>query len=967
MTASAGSGKTHRLAERYLDLLLAGSDDRQYRRILAVTFTNKATEEMKSRIIQNLYALSQEGDEAAKRRARARMSRLLHDYSCFSVSTIDKFFQTVMRAFAREIGQYASYRLELDAGDVLNIVVDQLIASLEEPGNEDLFHWLKEYTFDRVEQGENRDVKEPLKRVAAQFLSEAFLLLQNNPAVARDSILGDKVRLRTFIDKINGIIHDYPENAKAVGDAGVQLIRTHIARPDEYVSKKPGRSTGIFFKWAGGETEKYIPYAKEVDLAVQQFPDSTALAHLFTRATSLYQEYHTALAIRENLYLMGLYHELQKTLEGYLRENNIVLNSMTNNVLREIIAGDDAPFVYEKIGTRYEHLMLDEAQDTSRMQWDNFLPLFRNSQASGGCDLVVGDVKQSIYRWRGSDWHLMGSQIKSDLSRGPLEELPLKENWRSGEAVVTFNNDFFSRIGELLGRDKDRALQAEMAQQLYADCSQIIPEKRKGNPPGFVQVTFIDPGTSEEDGMEWRQKALERMLGDIAALRKQGYRYKDITVLVRRNWEGAMAANMLIEKGISVLTQDSLSIGSAPCISRLMALLDWQVNPDDPVCELQARSVKHALDEKLNGSLYEQCEQLLGSGQFAHEPGELPFIYAFLDAVLAYQQKYGSSVRGFVKWWDETGRKKKIAAPEGQDAVQVMTIHKAKGLSLDAVIIPFCTEKYSPGSTQIPTIWCQAKAPFAELGLIPVRATSSLKNTMFAADYEEERTLEHIDVLNNWYVAFTRARTRLLLYAPVAEPRTDDKGRPSLPKPSSIENTLFLHLYDRLKGERQYAAGTATPFSAPEEKPKEEQKAETAFKRVAMTDKRLRLSLQGDDYFSSEATARIKGIEEHKRMAEVLMDEELEARSGHRHWFDDTYLIHNEASVVTAEGEIYRPDRVLISRDGSRVIVIDYKFGQPLPSHRKQVRNYMTLLRQMGYPAVEGWLWYVTASTIERV
>ncbi len=957
MTASAGSGKTHHLTENYLELLLDDHyDDQQYRHILAVTFTNKATEEMKSRIIQKLYELSQGKDDRAER-ARTRLHSLLHDYSCFSVSTIDKFFQTVMRAFAHEIGQYASYRLELDSNEILEQAVDQLIASTAEPGREDLLKWLKEFTFYLADQGMSRDIVHPLTRLAGQFLSEAFLLRRHSQ-VTKESILGDKDRLRAFLDKNNRIISSFTGEIKRI-TSEVQALTDRYGVT--YASIKSGNSQPmlVFREWA---KEKYdAPKADLLRDCVSRFPDPAALSALIEEAITFYEgharNYFTAVAVRENLYLMGIYHELQEALDRILADNNLVLNALTNDILRRIIADDDTPFLYEKIGNRYDHLMLDEAQDTSRMQWDNFRPLFRNSQASGGCNLIVGDVKQSIYRWRGSDWRLMTDKIRDQFPTGPFHFDPLKQNWRSGEKVVYFNNDFFANIGTLLGRDKERSEQAKAVTAVYKECHQTIPDERKNEPDGYVRVRFLP--SAKGDGQKWRQDALANMLTDIQQLREEGYAYKDITILVRRNWEGAQAAEALIQAGIRVITEDSLSIGSAPCISRLMALLEWQVYPDDPLCELQARPVKDALTGKQAGSLYELCEQLLASEAFSHKPGDLPFIYAFLDAVLDYQEKYGSSVRGFVKWWDETGRKKKISAPDGQDAVRVMTVHKAKGLSLDAVIIPFCHEDFTPSFFHIPTIWCEAKGPFAELGLIPVKADSSLRNTLFSDEYEEEKTLQHIDVINLWYVAFTRARTRLLIYAPATA---------SVKKnPSCFENVLFMHLSQQLDGDRQYVTGKRIPRDAKAEETQEAAEVEPSFTRSATTDERLRLSLQGEDYFSTEASARRMGIEEHEKMARVIVDEELERRSGGRHWFDGTYRVLNEASIVTGDGEIYRPDRVLLAPDGSRVIVIDYKFGAPHSAYHRQVRDYVSLMQQMGYPSVEGWLWYVSAGEIVRV
>ena len=448
------------------------------------------------------------------------------------------------------------------------------------------------------------------------------------------------------------------------------------------------------------------------------------------------------------------------------------------------------------------------------------------------------------------------------------------------------------------------------------------------------------------------------MVGDIAALRSEGYAYKDITVLVRKNTQGARVAEHLMGQDINVLTEDSLQIGSSPCIGRLMALLSCQVDPDDPVNRLMAGQIGVEVSAMESGSLYETCERLLENPALSPTEADLPFVHAFLDAVLAWQEKYGSSLRGFVKWWDEAGYKKAICAPDGQDAVRIMTIHKAKGLSLDAVIIPFVDETFVPKI--IPTIWCETSGPFAELGLIPLKAANNLAETCFAADLLQERIYEAIDVVNNWYVAFTRARSRLLLYAP--QPK-----KPHDYKLGNIADALYRIFSASLDEGLSYETGSRDRFVREETSSTLVDDPQPAFARVAMTDDRLKLSLHGEEYFAAGASARQQGIKQHLALSGVTVDPELERRSGGRHWFDGTYRVMNEASIVTGDGEIYRPDRVLIAPDATRVIVIDYKFGQMRGSHKSQVRHYVDLMRQMGYPTVEGWLWYVSAGEVVRV
>ncbi len=951
--ASAGSGKTYRLTRDYLDLLLEG-DPQRYKHILAVTFTNKATDEMKSRVIEALYDLSR-SDEARASQAADALRRMLHDYSCFSVSTIDKFFQTVMRAFAREIGQYASYRVELDDEAVLSLVVDRMLESVGEPESQALLAWLKEYSFDLVEQGKGWSIVNPLKEMAGHFLDESFLLklrtVQNG--------ISDRKRVEEFRTKLNGMIARDEKETRRLANAILDLIGQKGWTPDHFKGKSRGPMT-VFRKWAAGDFASLR--ADALRASFDTFPDREALSGLIEAAILHYEtrfrEYNSARLIRENLHLLGIYADVRQQLNAYLQENNVVLLRQSTDLLSRIIGDDDTPFVYEKIGNRYDHLLLDEAQDTSVLQWNNFRPLLGNSVAQGNRNLVVGDIKQSIYRWRGSDWRLLSDYLYRDLGRAAVRDETLGENWRSGSAVVNFNNGIFAQVGSVLAADSDLEAVGEEIGRIYDDSTQQIPPQRSSEPEGYVRLRFLENTAVDGEDVSWRDTALVQMVDDIHSLLAEGYDYKDITILVRLNADGAVVARHLMAQGIHVLTEDSLLLGASPCIARLMALLAFQVDPDDPVNRLMVETMGADVPVLEAGSLYETCEQLLDLPVLSSSEADLPFIHAFLDQVLAWQEKYGSSLRGFVKWWDEAGRKKAICAPDGQNAVRVMTIHKAKGLSLDAVIIPFTRESFAPSSQHLPTLWCETSGPFAELGLIPLKASSKLKETCFAADYEQEIVYQHVDVINTWYVAFTRARSRLLLYAPIPQDAKKIKG---------IEDLLYRMFASRLDADRTFAAGSRQPFVRKATEHRMADDPQPAFTRVAMTADRLKLSLRGEDYFTQDESARRQGILRHRELSRVETDPELERLSSGRHWFDGTFRVMNEASIVDGRGEIRRPDRVLIAPDGSRVIVIDYKFGQPRPEHRTQVARYVSLMRQMGYHSVEGWLWYISADEVLSV
>ncbi len=949
LKASAGAGKTHRLTQEYIRMLLEG-DDESYRHILAVTFTNKATDEMKSRIIEKLHSMTLDpSDPELAEKARRRLVRILNDYTCFNISTIDRFFQTVIRSFAREIGQYASYKVELDTAGIISMAVDRMLDSLGEPGNGDLLDWLQDYAFRTIEEGGNWNLSGELEELAGLFFKEEFKLKARR--YGKD--FGQKSSIKKFDSELAAVISTFRKNAAALGAEALSIMSANGLTPDMFKNKSRGPFM-VFPRLAAGEIR--VPSEKLPESFGDLHPEG--LESVVDRTMALfhdhYRNYVSALAIRKNLSLLGIYSDLYRNINGYLRENNVLLLNETADLLGNIIDGSDTPFVYEKIGNRYDHIMLDEAQDTSLLQWKNFMPLFRESISKGFGNLVVGDIKQSIYRWRGSDWRLMSDYIFEDLGPGNIDDSePMVDNWRSGGAIVEFNNDVFRGAGRgcLLG-------------DIYDDCLQSIPAARRDTGRGRVKVRFIE-------GKKWKEEAIRRTVADIRELLEKGYAPGQITVLVRKNEEGAFAANALMEEGISVLTEDSLLISSAGCISNLVDVLRYLSTPEDPVCRLLVEDFIGRLPENAaDGSLYEICQNLLGSGIFPVGENDIPFIHAFLDRVLDYQDKFGSSVRGFLRWWDESGCKKSICAPTGQNAVRIMTIHKAKGLGLDAVIIPFMEEKFN---ARPKTVWMDTPPPFDKIGLIPIKAVKQLEETVFAEQYRNELLLDRIDAVNTAYVALTRAKRDMIIYAPASEPA---KGGFS-----SFAGYLQETLRERLNGEGEYIEGEISAVKDNGGTP--EMILQGTFDIIPLGD-RLKLSLNAEEFFSRGDEPRHMGIEWHKILAAVDRESDLEeacrgnakafemlsqsfSSISERHWFDGTYTSLNETSISDEYGNVFRPDRILVSKDGGRAIVIDYKFGAERESYRRQVGNYCRLLERMGYRNVEGHIWYVTLNKIASI
>ena len=532
---------------------------------------------------------------------------------------------------------------------------------------------------------------------------------------------------------------------------------------------------------------------------------------------------------------------------------------------------------------------------------------------------------------------------------------------------------------------------ADRISGFYSDCVQTVENKEAGN--GHVKVFFLPEKTVAEDGREvsWRQTALE-MTGGIVDSLKERYDLSDITFLVRTNREGAQVATKLISLGYEVVTEDSLNISASPTVQKMASLLKKELNPEDEINNQVLASLfggevpAVASTENPGGaeaSLYGLCEAIIGTVCTEVSQSETPFVTAFMDAVLSYTEKFGSDLAGFLEWWDSVGCRKSISAPEGADAIKVMTIHKAKGLKSGAIVLPFLKSSLKPSGQNPPFIWCRPSVePFSKAGLVPLKATKTLEKTIFAEEYAAEMLGVAVDAVNTAYVAMTRAVGDMIIVAP--KPENEEKRE-------SVAALLYVYLKDRLDADDVFEVGN----------PDEDRRSDkTTSGGIRMQDYRtiplgggLGVALRGGDYYDREA-----GIVRHDILARIDTAEEIEvavasavnadelaasqqkevvaemkgylASVAGRHWFDGTYRPMNEVSIVDGNGEVLRPDRVLVEKGKpvgeGKAIVIDYKFGRERAEHRTQVGRYMELLRKIGYTDVSGYIWYCKLNRVEE-
>ena len=1049
-SASAGAGKTHRLTGEYIKRLFIG--EAQYRHILAVTFTNKATEEMKSRILNELYIIAsgresrfmQEllplvGGSQQKLRARARviLSQILHDYSLFNVSTIDRFFQSVMRAFARELGKMVSYGVELDEKSIRLAAIDRIYADLGKQENAKLLGWMTEFAKEVVAEGEGWNIKDKIADLSSEVSNEGYKLLQRNAGAAYGNLNGNEVQdLKVRVKKIRAL---FIKRLKEIGNNGLAHMSALGHSPSEY--KGGFRSPFCRFeKMAKGEMQdgdsakfKAIYNNKSEWVSKEKNPDDFYSNDLnndikdFIDLCDTLPLFRTAEAILQRINQFGILNNIQREIQTICREQNVMLLADTTELLNRIIDGNDTPFIYEKIGTQLNYIMLDEFQDTSRMQWQNFEPLIaeiesRTSHKNGFGNVVVGDIKQSIYRWRNSDW-----QILHNFATGPIgkysKSISLDTNWRSLQNIITFNNSFFESAAKELDNKFASNSSGNLTPiaEIYKTIAQQYPKEKSSIPAeGYVEVRIYDKvpkGTKETKGTDAKMRPYQATVEAIKDALCRGYSYSHITILVRKNTEGAAIAKHLLENNIPVVSSDSMLLVSSKVIrslvERLAAIATSAPAPADTDKELRNMPLLQLVQHIIHNELPDAAK------------ADMAYLNAFMDVVLKFTSEEGSNLSLFLKWWSENGTSYSISAPKS-NAVTICTIHKSKGLEAEIIIIPFFTCKLEPEVNGI--IWCSTTDP--EIGYnqpLPVLYSAKLENTLFKEDYYKEKHNCYIDAINLAYVACTRPRNELYIFADKSARSFNNSMAsllatfvnapdkvPFVKDSSGIDPSQKCDIYKfGVKNQRHAckmpAAGAfaSTPASAPVLQADALMLLapikQTGRNRLAASQSSIN---EGDDSIRNKGVilheifsfiknkrdipdavkrATLLGIVNKESFADLLtataptiedVIAQLISQTDHLHWFDDSAQILNEQEILSGDDTITRPDRVILLPDGKgahKAIVVDYKFGEYDPNstqlkrYHSQVAGYMSSLCKMGFVDVSGYIWYPLHNKIIEV
>lgn len=1041
--SSAGSGKTYKLAKEYIKL--AFKFPGAFKNILAITFTNKATEEMKSRIISFLVDLSNDSEpqlkeqlleegikESIKDKAKVTLDAILHNYSDFSVSTIDSFFNRVLRSFARELKLQVGYEIELDKNEVLKEITEMLFKDLKK--DEELKKYFEDFIFRKISEDKGWDVERDIIKLADEIFKERYW---EKKFLSSDSgsrgISDSRDKIESLFNDIMNIINDFENHLRKIGDEAEKVMNQYGLEVGDFSNKD--RGVGGFFVYkirdkkdfdinsyvlkAYNSTDAWFAKgSKKIEIIKKALDDG--LYELLKNAVEFIQsesvKYYTAKELKNILYTLGIFEDLISKLNEYRIINRKLLQSDVNNILRSLISTDNSPFIYEKIGSNFKNLLIDEFQDTSTFQWKNLLPLLINVLSENGTALVVGDVKQSIYRFRSGNMKLLLSQIYIDLEG--FDELIkteyLKTNRRSCKEIVEFNNLFFEKAIAKISGSIENAEYKNLLLKAYNVDSTMQEYDKEG---GYIEVNYFP---EEKENKSAKEKAEEKTLEIIKDVISDDYSLSDVLILVRKNEEARQISTLLTKSNYDIISSESLLVNNSPKVRIIVDLLKYISDNKNAIAKadvlynyiefiLKEKTEYSRILENIDKSLvkilpaelfktgespkikpvlndltvYEVCENLIQIFGFGKTPD--PYLIKFLNCILEFTKENSTDLISFLEWWEEKKNGFSIDSPADTNAIRIMTIHKSKGLQGKIVIVPYANWKLDiDGSKDL--IWVSADiAPFDKSAAYPVRAIQNLSNTYFKNDYEYESSQTKLDNLNLLYVVFTRAEERLYVLAPEKKKGESADGL--------IKNVLS-----------EFDGFTENVFI----KGKKEKAKNDKMKKDTVTEK-LEHSFSGDwyrktiikpkhtkfrEFIDKDFAFRTNwGIIIHKALSYINTVEDIDGAVNKiysegiftdnqkskireqlekifenkyiRQWFSCEWNVKTETEILLSDGKILRPDRVLIK--DKEAIIIDYKTGIEREEYKKQVEQYAETLYEMGFSKVSKFLFYLNYENSDNI
>lgn len=1049
--ASAGAGKTFTLVKEYLKLCLKSSHQHDfYKNILAITFTNKAASEMKERILSGLQDFShikstgksslgmftmlcdelEINAEELQRRAGNVLEAILHDYSNFSISTIDKFTHKIIRTFAHDLKLPVNFELETDSDKLLEEAVDLLISRAGT--DKKLTDLLVRFTESKTNEDKSWHIEFDLLKTARLLLDEkSHLALKELQQTDIDDFIQLKKYIKTFNDNFGSEISTLATAIlKEIEDQSIDkksFIRTtfpnylerlknasQIKKYSDFIATPTLQKNITENKWYAAKTEEQQKHA--IDSIAQSLQESYKKIEDF-----LENELSRLILFKEidkNLYALAVLNEIEKQLEELKSRNNILHISEFNKKIASIIEQEPVPFIYERIGEKYTHYFIDEFQDTSRLQWKNLLPLVENAIASiqGAC-LIVGDGKQAIYRWRGGEVEQFLEISSTDaadnkvlVNDDSIQNKYLKDiqnlptNWRSFDEIIHFNNRFFNCIAQSLPNDT------------YKNLYQLAKQNTSGKKGGYVEMNFV-PYDSKQDYIDVN---LEKCYQYICDLLEEGFLLKDICVITRNNRNGSALASFLIQKDIPVVSSESLLIAAAPSVRFLIAVITYLVNNNDKSARTQileflisegkieveeekhlfyknaihgsSKDFREILEDKgipfqqeylHQLSLYEAFEALIVIFHLFDKPDS--YLQFFLDLVLNFSHKKNNTFTEFLDWWYEQQNKHSIVIPEGTNAVRLMTIHKSKGLEFPIVIFPFAnwqSERENEASEWIQTDDL-ALSKFKTM-LLPMTKNLELAKDTYYQQYQSHSAKVVLDNVNLLYVVLTRAVQRLYITTSTgkfsgnlskyfvqfleAEELWNKEethytfGEKTAPKKDTthIDNHYEVDHFTSENWREKISISLMAPSKWETDHP------DIYREKGTIIHEALALCKYADDIDNAVAQLLFDGMIDQKEekslkniLQKVIFHPEIQPL------FDTKNRVKNEMEILAPNGQLFRPDRVVIHQE-NEITIVDYKTGKAHASHRSQVDNYAAALEQLGFSKINKLLIYIPSLAIDK-
>ncbi len=1022
--ASAGSGKTFTLVKEYLKVLLNSNDVFRFQKILAITFTNKAAGEMKERVLENLEEFSQgkENDlfqiiikeisidkEKIKERSKKILDAILQNYSAFSITTIDSFTHRVIKSFAYDLGLPLNFEVEMDAISLLNEAVDVLISKIGT--DTDLTKLLIDFSLEKTDDDTSWDISVELNEFSRILLNEDD---NKHFRELADKKLSDFTNLKSKLSKAQ---YQIKLRFSEIGKQGLRIIEgTQLDAKDFYRSMLPNHFLALsenFTKAKFFEESKLRERIEENNFYAKSKSDDIKsaiegilpeLLTLYMESEKLYQQFLMNRLALKSVIPLAVLNYINVELTNIKEENNIRLNAEFNQLISDNIKDQPAPFIYERIGERFMHYFIDEMQDTSVLQWENIIPLIDNSLAQEDSNLLlVGDGKQAIYRWR-------GGKAEQFISLGSSTDNPfhiekeiktLETNFRSYTEVIDFNNQFFNHTANFFENQNYK--------KLFIEGNKQLTTAKKG---GLVSLSFLD---KEEDKEDEQLKYPKKILETIEKASKS-FSLNEICVLVRKKKDGIAVANYLSENGINIISSETLLLDNSASVKFIVYVLQIIQHPNDKEAllevlyflhyhlkleiaknlfisemiqkpidvvfeELKIYEVFFELSNFHQLPFYEKVEEIIRCFKLIDSSDA--YVQFFLDIILEQQRK-GTSIQEFLEFWEEKKANLSIVAPESGNAVQIMTIHKSKGLEFPVVIFPYDLEIYR----QIkPKIWFDDLPTyfegFNEL-LVPYTKELKLINETGLEIHNQQRSALELDNFNLLYVALTRAVEQLHI---ITEYRIDTKAKK--------ENTNYYSgIFINYLKEKNYWNDGQLDYSFGESKRASVQKE--IFSLAEVQEEFISTPWQAHNIHMLASASKLWNTEQgkaiefgnliHEMMSKIMTQQDI-SRVIHQYeqqgvidrkqsvaiendinkivthpelqeYYAKNAVVYNEREIVDVDNQILIPDRLVLS-DNNEVTILDYKTGKPSKSYHQQLLKYERVLKSINYKVSKKLLIYI--------